>query len=274
MATTDPPTPTRGPTPYDELNDVLVELVTIGRRVLADNFIGVYLQGSFALGAGDLASDCDFLVVSRGPITSDHELELRAFHDELPTRKGFWNRHIEGSYAPADELKTLDGLGRDWLYIDHGWREMQWHEHCNSAVARWILREHGVALAGPPAKEVVDALPEGALRSTMRLEIPTFISDLLGWISFDIAWAQRYAVQSLCRMWFTFETDEVASKHDSIHWALGRLETRWQPLLQNAIDERLLGFNSEQRPSKRFVDETLELANFLSALVQNDPLAQ
>jgi predicted nucleotidyltransferase len=234
MTTTDLTTPTGGPTPYNELNVVLEELVSMARRVLANNFIGAYLQGSFALGAGDVASDCDFLVVTRGPVEPDQEVELRAFHDDLPTREGFWNRRIEGSYAPADELKTIGGLGSDWLYIDHGWRELQWHQHCNSAVVRWILHEHGVALSGPRAREVVDALPKGVLRADMLRDIPTFISDLLGWISFDIAWAQRYAVVSLCRMWFTFETDKVASKPNSVHWALGHLDTRWHPLLQNA----------------------------------------
>jgi hypothetical protein len=267
MTTADLPSPTRGPTPYDELNFILEEIVSVSRRVLTDNFVGAYLQGSFALGAGDLASDCDFLVVTLGPVTPDQELELRVFHDELPTRKGFWNHHMEGSYAPADEIKTTSGLGRGWLYIDHGWREMQWNEHCNSAVVRWILHEHGVALAGPPASEVVDAPPKGVLRADMLKEVPTFISDLLGWISFDIAWAQRYAVVSLCRMWFTFETDEVASKPDSVQWALGRLDARWRPLLKNALDDRLLGFDPKQKPAKALVDETREFAKQVTKLV-------
>jgi hypothetical protein len=273
MTETDPHIPSFEPTPFHELNDVLEELVVVTRRVLADNFVGAYLQGSFALGAGDLASDCDFLVVTSGAVTPLQELKLRAFHAELPTREGFWNRHIEGSYAPSDDLKTLSGLGRDWLYIDHGWRQMQWSEHCNSAVVRWILHEHGVSLAGAPASQAVDAVPTGILQMKMSREIPTFIAELLGWISFDIAWAQRYAVESLCRMWFTFETDEVSSKSDSIHWAFGRLDARWHPLLQNALDDRLLGFNPEQRPAKHLVDETLQFAEFVTAVVRDRPPA-
>jgi hypothetical protein len=250
----------RGPTRFAELNVVLAELTDVSRRELGDNFVGAYLQGSFALGAGDLASDCDFIVVTSGPITPAQEMNVRSFHDELPTRDGFWNRHIEGSYAPRDELKTLAELGRDWLYIDHGWREMQWSEHCNSAVTRWILNNHGVTLAGPSPRQLVDPLPRGVLRDDMRREIPTFISDLLGWISMDIAWAQRYAVESLCRMWFTFEMDQVASKPDSVNWALARLDVRWHPLLQNALADRLLGFDPTQRPAAHLVEQTLEFA--------------
>jgi hypothetical protein len=101
----------------------------------------------------------------------------------------------------------------------------------------------------------------------MRREIPTFIPDLLGWISLDIAWAQRYAVESLCRMWFTFEMDRVASKPRSINWALGRLEARWHPLLQNALNDRLLGFDPAQRPAAYWVGETLEFAELVTQMV-------
>jgi predicted nucleotidyltransferase len=257
----------QGPTRFAELNAVLAELVEVSQRELADNLVGVYLQGSFALGAADLASDCDFIIVTSGPLTPTQERKTRTFHDELPTREGFWNRHIEGSYAPVDELKTLTGLGRDWLYIDHGWREMQWSEHCNSAVARWILREHGVALAGPSADRLVDAIPPGVMRDDMHREIPTFISDLLGWISIDIAWAQRYTVESLCRMWFTFEMDQVISKPDSIAWALTRLDIHWHPLLQNALDDRLLGFDPTQKAAEHLVEGTLEFAKLVTQAV-------
>ena len=259
--------PGHGPTDFDELNVVLAELAAMAQRVLADNLIGVYLQGSFALGAGDVASDCDFIVVTSAPVTAEQEGDVRAFHDELPTREGFWNRHLEGSYAPATELKTLAALGRDWLYIDHGWREMQWSEHCNSAVMRWILRERGVTLAGPPVNQLVEPLPQGVLREDMRREIPTFISDLLGWITFDIAWAQRYAVESLCRMWFTFEIEQVASKAASVTWATARLDDRWHPLLKNALDDRLLGFDPTQKPAACWVEETFELAELVTKIV-------
>jgi hypothetical protein len=73
-------------------------------------------------------------------------------------------------------------------------------------------------------------------------------------------------------MWFSFERDEVASKPDAIHWALGRLDTRWHPLLQNTLDDRLLGFDPKQRPAKHLVDATLQFSELVTALVQDDPL--
>jgi len=51
-----------GPTPYAELNEVLAGLVTDVRAILGGTLVGAYLQGSFALGDGDMQSDCDFLL--------------------------------------------------------------------------------------------------------------------------------------------------------------------------------------------------------------------
>jgi hypothetical protein len=69
-------------------------------------------------------------------------------------------------------------------------------------------------------------------------------------------------------MWFTFEMDRVASKPDSIIWALARLEVRWYPLLQNALDDRLLGFNPTQMPATHLVEETLEFAALVTRAVR------
>lgn len=54
-------------TPYAELDQLVVELLGHWRRILGGNLAGAYLQGSFALGAGDRQSDCDWLVVTDGP---------------------------------------------------------------------------------------------------------------------------------------------------------------------------------------------------------------
>jgi hypothetical protein len=44
--------PTRQPTPYPDLNVVLGELVTRVQDFMGDQFIGAYLQGSFAVNFG------------------------------------------------------------------------------------------------------------------------------------------------------------------------------------------------------------------------------
>lgn len=75
-------------TAYPELNELLSELVSGARSVLGESLVGVYLTGSFALGDGDLQSDCDFLAVTEAQVVPEQERALRELHDEIPTRSG------------------------------------------------------------------------------------------------------------------------------------------------------------------------------------------
>jgi predicted nucleotidyltransferase len=250
------------PTALPQLNELLAELVARGEEILGDNFVGAYLIGSFALGAADLHSDCDFLVVTEDRVTAGQERALRELHDEIPTRSGHWPHDLEGSYAPRAELETLAALDKQWLYIDRGWREMQWSTHCNTEDVRWTLRERGITLAGPDPRELVAEVPADALRSRMRQLVESFLPDLFSWISFDTAWAQRYAVETLCRMLYTLDTGEVASKRASLEWAKHALIPAWHDLIQQVLDDRTLGWDPDDPPRSGSVEETIAFAEY------------
>jgi Domain of unknown function (DUF4111) len=252
-----------GPTPFPELDELLGELTERAAGILGDNFVGAYLQGSFAVGDADIHSDCDFLIPVHGPITPAQEAGLRALHDEIPTRPGHWTQHLEGSYPDREELRTLDGLGRPWLYIDHGWREMQWSTHCNTEVVRWSLREHGVTLAGPDPTELVDPVGPEVLRARMREDAKTFLPDLRSWISLDIAWAQRYAVTTLCRILHTLHEGRVTSKKAALLWAKDHVDPVWSDLIQQALDDRRLGWDPDARPRPGSVEQTLAFVEYV-----------
>lgn len=250
------------PTQFPELNVLLAELVSRAARILGGSFVGAYLQGSFAVGDADLHSDCDFLIPVSAAVTPAQEAALRELHDEIPTRSGHWTHHLEGSYPPVDELRSLAGLGKEWLYIDHGWREMQWSTHCNTEVVRWSLRERGVTLSGPHPRSLVDEVPAPALRARMLVAVETFLPELMTWISFDIAWAQRYAVTTLCRILYTLETATVASKKASLVWASERLDRRWTPLIAQVLEDRDLGWAPGESPRPGSVASTLAFAEY------------
>lgn len=263
--------PRSRPTAFVELNELLRELVARVEAILGDNFVGAYLQGSFALGDADLHSDCDFVVVTNAAVTPEQEHALRELHEEIPAREGHWTHHLEGSYAPKAELATLDGLGKEWLYIDHGWREMQWSTHCNTEVVRWTLREHGVTLAGPGPRELVREVPADALRRRMRRSVESFLSDLFTWTSFDTAWAQRYAVTTLCRILYTLETGEVASKRESLVWARGALDPAWRGLIEQTLADRTLGWDFADPPRAGSVEATTAFAEYATECAARMP---
>lgn len=254
------------PTRYAELNGVLHDLVTGAQSVLGGSFVGAYLQGSFALGAGDRHSDCDFLVVVRERPDAEQESALRALHAELPHRPGFWNRHLEGSYAVAADLRTVGGLGRSWLYVDHGSDRLEWSEHCNQPWTRWILREHGITLVGPCAVELVDPVPDALLRERARAGLATLAADVLDWCPPTVAWCQRYLVVQAARSLYTVRTGEVASKRDALRWTMVHGDPGWRPLLQQVLADRDCGLDPLARPRPGSMEAAREFAAYVAAV--------
>jgi predicted nucleotidyltransferase len=250
------------PTEFPDLNELLDDFVQRARAILGERFVGAYLTGSFALGAGDVHSDADFLVVAAAQPTGEEEAGLRALHDEIPTRPGHWPHDLEGSYAPRHDLEELTTLGNEWLYVDRGHREMKWSTHCNTEDVRWTLRERGIILAGSEPRSFVAPVPADALRARMRGLIDGFLPELFTWTSFDNSWAQRYAVTGLCRMLYTIETGEVTSKRGALEWAQTELPDLWHPLFRQVLDDRELGWVPGEAPRPGSVESTVAFAEY------------
>ncbi|MGD8969534.1 MAG: nucleotidyltransferase domain-containing protein [Anaerolineae bacterium] len=153
------------PTPYTELNEVLGELVSRIQGILGDDFVGAYLQGSFAVGDFDRHSDVDFIVVVGDEVTSAQVDALRVMHDQVYALESEWAKHLEGSYLPREVLRQHSRRGEDLWYLDHGARSPIRSDHSNTILVRWVVRERGVRLAGPPPKTLVDPITEEALRA-------------------------------------------------------------------------------------------------------------
>jgi predicted nucleotidyltransferase len=255
-------------TGFPELDDLLTKFVSSVRSVLGENLVGTYLTGSFALGGGDAASDCDFLVVTAGPLSRDDECALRELHWDIPTGPSYWARNVEGSYAPRADLQTLEALGRPWLYVDRGRREMEWSPHCNREDVRWVLRERPLILEGTDPRAYACQVPAAVLQEKMRPEIDSFLDDLLTWASFELSWTQRYAVEVSSRMLYTLENGEVISKPFALDWALRELPPEWRDLIHQVREDRFVPWNDPPRPGA--VDRTLAFIEYVQERAGGD----
>ena len=258
-------------TPFPELNAVLVDLTETVRTILGDTFVGCYLQGSFALGAGDAESDADFIVVTTVPPAGDALAALRRLHAEIPDRPGIWNRNIEGSYADLGSLRDNARTGQPWLFVDRGHRELAWDAHCNEPHTRWILRNHGIVLAGPPPGELVADVPEQALRDAARAELPGTLDGIRAWADMDHSWTQRYIVQTYCRVLYTSVTGRVASKPAALRWAHDNLDPAWRPLLAQVAEDRLTPWRPVDPPRPGSMERAYAFAAYAESRQPRDP---
>jgi len=157
-------TSTTNPTPYPDLNAVLRELVEGVQAILSNNFVAACLQGSFAVGDFDRHSDVDFIIAIEEEMSDDQVPALQAMHECIYSLDCGWAQHLEGSNFPRDVLRHYSQRGKQLWYLDNGSRSLVRSDHCNTVVVRWVVREHGVALAGPNPATLVEPIPVEALR--------------------------------------------------------------------------------------------------------------
>jgi predicted nucleotidyltransferase len=227
------------PTPILVLNDVLRTLVSGLQASLGDNLVAFYLQGSFALGDWDADSDVDYLIAIRRPLTDAELGALQALHSRVYDLETDWAKHLEGSYFPPEILRRADVARTPLWFLNNGSRELEPSPHCNALVVRWITREYGIALVGPPAATLIDPVDPDSLRREVFAKLRAWAADYAATpAQLNNRWDQPYAVITFCRMLHTLETGRVASKPASVRWGQGALDPQWRDLLQRAWDER------------------------------------
>ncbi len=251
----------RNPTPFADLNAVLAVLVDGAMQALGGNFVGAYLQGSFAVGDATEFSDCDFIIVTQSDLTSAEVAALQSLHATIhELAYPYWRSSLEGSYFPASILRSLSPTPRDppdeprgpaWTdpgmsgsparryplwYLDHGAKRLVRSEHDNTQVVRWCLREKGVVLAGPSPRSLIGAISPVALRAEVRETMDLVLSLDLQPMEL-VAW-QAFWVGLFCRMLHTLSTGAVWSKKASMTWAQSHLDPKWQGLISRAAAVR------------------------------------
>ena len=227
------------PTPDRELNAVLHELVTSIQAILGDTFVGAYLRGSFAVGDWDIHSDVDFVVAITDDVSDTDLPALQAMHGRIYDLDSHWAQHLEGSYMPKGVLKAHDPARTPLLFLENGSRELIRSTHDNTQLVRWVLREYGLTIAGPPPHALIEPVPADDMRreaaATMRDWAEEIFADPN---QMDNRWYQPYAVLSYCRMLHTLETGRVVSKPAGARWAKSALDPQWAGLIERAWAER------------------------------------
>ena len=230
------------PTPDADLNGVLADLVASAQQALGANFVGAWLQGSFAVGDWDVDSDVDFLIATQRDPSAAEEAALNAMHARLYCLSSHWAQHLEGSYIPIDILRRVVAPGsprRSLLFLDNTSDMLERSIHDDTAIVRWVTRERGITLAGPPPATLIDSVSADELRREVRATMHEWGAEIAAG-SYSIAnqWAQPFAVLMYCRMLQTLDNGRIESKRAGAAWAQRTLDGRWAGLIQRAWEAR------------------------------------
>jgi predicted nucleotidyltransferase len=259
------PVEKNGPTRYDDLNAVLADFLASVHEALGDDLVGAYLQGSFALGDADEHSDVDFIVVTDGEVTESQAHDLQAIHERLYALESPWAQHLEGSYISKEKLRRVDAARSPLLYLDNGATKLERDNHCNTAVVRWTLREHGVALVGPDPKSLIDPVVANDLVD----DVLVALGEWEEWLGVHTMSRRGLGVLvlTLCRMLQSVGEGRVTTKREAGEWALRNLDPELTPLVQWALDDRPDPWTKVREPAE---PATLEQARALLDYVRNE----
>jgi predicted nucleotidyltransferase len=176
----------------------------------------VVLIGSAALGdyvAG--VSDLDVAVISPGGLEDPQAVAAPLRHAELPCparRLELVVYRAEQAAAPTRDLEfELDlntGADGDRLLTTLGDEPGHWY-----LIDLAIAHDHGVSLAGPPAREAIGEPP--------RADVLDALLDGLRW-SLAVEPDSPNTVLNACRAWRFAERGDWVSKPAAAEWARGR----------------------------------------------------
>ncbi len=255
-------------TPFPELDHLLHLLVSGIRSAMGEGLVGVYLQGSFALGDADVHSDVDFIAVTECVVTAGQLDALQTMHGRLHRVPNRWASHLEGSYLPRGDVRRRGPEPRSFPYLDNGSHTLISDPHCDTQIVRWVVRERGVILAGPAPATLIDPVGPDQLRG----EMDGVLAELLRYagqpssVGRMSCWMQTFLVTTLCRILDTAATGTVVSKRAALEWARDRLPNEWRDLVQRAIDDRPDPWRRvRQAADDRLVDRTLAFADWVVA---------
>jgi hypothetical protein len=160
-------------------------------------------------------------------------------HGEIFRLSSKWAQHLEGSYFPLNVLRDHRQPRDKLWYLDHGSQVLVKSEHCNTSVVRWVVREHGVILAGPSPTLLVDPVSEEALRREISATIRDWGAQILTDPSpYQNRFYQGFIVLNYCRMLHDLVTGCPSSKRVGAEWAKIRLDPEWSPLIDRAWNAR------------------------------------
>ncbi|MGN0803278.1 MAG: DUF4111 domain-containing protein, partial [Candidatus Faecivicinus sp.] len=206
------------------------------RAALGDKLAGFYVHGSIAFGCFRWETgDVDFLAVAKSPLTQAEKVALiRALLARTPDapKKG-----IEMSVVLESACRSFEHPAPFELHFSNAHLarcRADAARHCREMHGRdpdlaahfAVTREVGLALYGPPPKEMFAPVPREAVLDSIRADVEDA----------DILENPVYCALNLCRALACREEGRLLSKAGGGEWALEHLPEVHHPAIRSALN--------------------------------------
>jgi hypothetical protein len=224
------------PTPYRELNELLATFLVALRAILGNELVGLYLHGSLA--GGDFVperSDVDFVAVTQGVLVAETVAAVATLHERLAAGGCHWAAELEGSYFPLAAVRCYDPGNAGYPHVER-YGKLRVEQHDSDWILQLhVLREHGVALAGPAPRTLIDPIDAADLRRASRETLRQWwLPQLDDTHRLEESGYRAYGILTMCRILYTLAHGEVVSKPVAARW-LQNEAPEWAPLVTQAL---------------------------------------
>lgn len=252
-----------GPTPYPGVNEILNILLFDVKKVLSDQFVGMYLYGSLSSGDFNLAtSDIDFLVVTEDHLPESKTAQLESMHERIWSGGHAYASKLEGAYVPRRAIRRHNPDDAPCPTINEGTFYLA-RPGSDWIIQRHVVREHGVIVEGPDPRTLIDHVGPDDIREAIRGVLREWWFPMLedsSWLESHPGNYHGFAVITMCRALHGLETGVIASKPAAVAWAREKLGSEWNSLLDQAVA-------SQYDRQSEFLAETLDLIRFIKASI-------
>lgn len=220
-----------------EISEQLSQALDVIERHLASKLLAVHLYGSALDGGLKPYSDIDLLVtVAATPDEAERQaLMLNLLEISAPPGQSKDLRALEVTIVVRNNIVPWRYPARRELQFGEWLREDILAGIAESAVIDADLaflltqaRQHSIALAGPPAAEFFDPVPEGDLFRALADTLKLWKAPL------DWAGDERNVVLTLARVWYSAATGKIAPKDVAADWVVERLPDEHRSALSEA----------------------------------------
>lgn len=218
-------------TPYSDVNALLENLQSRIRAILGEKVVGVYLSGSLVTGDFNHdVSDVDLIVATSTDLDDQECTSLAAMHEDVARTHEQWRSRIDASYVP---IATLRAPGHGQRYpVKYPSEPFHWEDAGSDLLmTRYILREKGVALFGPPPWTLLDPVS----RDDLVRAVQQACREWRGYIKDTRSRnGQAFAILSMCRALYTVIQGDFVSKKQAALWA-ETSKPEWAPVIRQAL---------------------------------------
>jgi len=252
------------PTPHNDINYLLTELLTAMQTILGEQLVGLYLYGSLVTGDFDpQVSDIDLLAVIASELSDEAFYALHTMHDNFVARHKEWDNRIEVAYVSAAALKTYR-TQRSLIAVISPGEPFHHKEAGRDWLINWYLvREKGVTLFGPTPDKFIDLITKEEWLQAVR----EYTSVWREWIQHTYQRKeQAYAILTLCRAYYTLSKGEYPSKKQAALWAAEKLP-EWASFIKQALVWRSTA-HDEDVDHVTTIEETRRFVHYMIGLCQ------